>query len=282
MVNALSSLLQSTIEPEQARMLALFLFFLPVFFFAYWAVKRGARFSLRPIDAYTALKGLLARAAEAGQPVHLSLGIAGIGDQATADTTAGLNVLEYLAERAAISANPPLVTIANATALPVAQDLLRRAYRRQGYSEEYDPGRVRFVAPSDPTLGSSAVPSPSVYANSPQDAFAYAAGTMQLLSKQKVTANVMLGQFGDEFLLLGETGARRDLTQIGGTSVVSVLPFVYATMSHPLIGEDIYAGGAYLSDKPAHLSSLLAQDILRWVLVAGMGVAIVLRTLGLV
>jgi hypothetical protein len=263
-------------------MLALFLFFLPVFFFAYWAVKRGAHLALRPIEAYSALKGILAHAAEAGQPVHLSLGIAGIGDQATADTTAGLNVLEYLAERAAISASPPIVTVANATALPVAQDLLRRAYNRQGYPEEYDAARARFVAPTDPTLQSSAVPTPAVYAGSPHDAFAYAAGTMQLLSKQKLIANVMVGQFGDEFLLLGETGARANLTQIGGTSAASVLPFVYATMSHPLIGEEIYAGGAYLLDKPAHLSSLLAQDVLRWVLVAGVAVAIVLRTAGLI
>jgi hypothetical protein len=281
-VDALASLLKSTIEPEQARALALFLFFLPVFFFAYWAVKRGLHLSLRPIDAFSALKGLLARAAEAGQPVHLSVGIAGIGDQATADTTAGLTVLEYLAERAAISASPPIVTIAHPTALPVAQDLLRRAYRRQGYPEEYDPTRVRFIAPPNPTLPSPALPSPSVYATSPQDAFAYAAGTMRLLNQHKLIANVMIGQFGDEFLLLGETGARRNLDQIGGTSTVSTLPFVYATVSHPLIGEEIYASGAYLSDKPAHLSSLMAQDILRWSLVAGIAVAILLRTLGLV
>ena len=280
-MDALTSLLTSTIGPDQARMLALFLFFLPVFFFAYWAVKRGAQLTLRPIDAYSALKGLLARAAEAGQPVHLSVGIAGIGDQNTADTTAGLIVLEYLAERAAISASPPIVTIANPTALPVAQDLIRRAYRRQGYPEEYDPARVRFIAPTNPTQSSAALPIPALYANTPQDAFAYAAGTMRVLNQHKLTANVMVGQFGDEFLLLGETGARRNLDQIGGTSTVNTLPFVYATVAHPLIGEEIYAGGAYLSDRPAHLSSLAAQDVLRWVLVAGMGVAIVLRTMGL-
>lgn len=281
MVDALLSLLQSTIGPEQARMLALFLFFLPIFFFAYWATKRGAHLALRPIDAYDALKGLLSRAAEAGQPVHLSLGVAGIGDQATADTAAGLTILEYLADRAAVSASPPIVTIANPTALPVAQDLLRRAYRRQGLPEEYDAKRVRFVAP-DPALYTGVSPNPAIYAGGPNDAFAYAAGTMQLLSKHKLIANVMVGHFGDEFLLLGETGAQHRLDQIGGTSATDVLPFVYATMSHPLIGEEIYAGGAYLSDKPAFLSSLLAQDIMRWSLVAGMALAIVFRSLGLI
>ena len=71
MVDALLSLLQSTVEPEQARTLALFLFFLPIFFFAYWAVKRGAHLTLRPIEAYSALKGLLARrgSRSAGPPV---------------------------------------------------------------------------------------------------------------------------------------------------------------------------------------------------------------------
>ena len=281
MVNALLSLLQSTILPDQARLLALFLFFLPIFFFAYWAVKRGARLSLRSIAAYDALKGLLSRAAESGQPIHLSVGIAGIGDQATADTTAGLTILQYLAERAAISGNPPLVTIAHPTALPVAQDVLRRAYHQQGVPAEYDPLRVRFIAP-DPSLYSGASPNPAIYAGNPNDAFAYAAGTMQLLSQHKLAANVLVGRFGDEFLLLGETGAQHHLDQIGGTSATGVLPFVYATMTHPLIGEEIYAGGAYLSDLPAHLSSLMAQDLMRWALVVGVVLAIVLKTVGLI
>jgi hypothetical protein len=57
---------------------------------------------------------------------------------------------------------------------------------------------------------------------------------------------------------------------------------VYATVTHPLIGEEIYAGGAYLSNKPAHIGSLFAQDMLRWFLVAGVVIAIALKTLGLV
>lgn len=252
-------------------MLALLCLFLPVFFFTYWAVKRGAQFSLRNISGYALIKSLPGRAAEAGQPVHLSVGIAGIGDQFTADTTAALYVLDYLAERGAVSGSPPLVTVANPTALPVAQDLLRRAYRRQGYAEDYDPTRARFIAPD-----------PALYTSSRADGFPYAVGAMQIIDQHPLVANVLVGRFGDEFLLLGEAGARRNLMQIGGTSAERVLPFVQATMTHPLIGEEIYAGGAYLSDKPAHLSSLFAQDVLRWTFVAGAIVGIVLKTAGLI
>ncbi len=268
-MDALISLLRSTIELKQAQQLALFLIFLPIFFFAYWAVKRGAQLSLRAIPAYDALKRLLAQSAEAGRPVHLSLGTGGIGDQATADTMAGLTVLEYVADRAAVSATPPLVTLANPTALFAAQDILRRAYSRHGYPEEYDSARARLIAPN-PALAAEG------------EKLAYGAGTMRIISRHGLVANVMLGRFGEEFLLLGEPGAQRGITQIGGTSSERVLPFVRATVDYPLVGEEIYAGGAYLSNKPAHLSSLLAQDVMRWVLALGLVAGALLKTAGVI
>ncbi len=272
-MDTLFSLLQSTIGTDQARQLVLLLLFLPLFFFAYWAVKRGLKISLRPIASYTALQSLLAQSAETGQPVHVSLGVSGIADQFTADTMAGLTTLEYVADRSAISASPPIITVANPTALPAAQDVLRRAYVRHGYAEEYDPARARFIAPNS-VLNSATFPT------SQGDATAYAAGTMRLLAQQKLTANVMVGRFGDEFLLLGEVGAQRGIIQIGGTSAERVLPLVYATVQHPLIGEEIYAGGAYLLQKPAHLSSLFAQDLMRWVLTGIVLIAVLFKALG--
>ncbi len=292
-MDALLSLLRSTIQTDQAWMLVLFLLFLPLFFFAYWAIKRGMQLSLRPIASFQALKTILGQAAEAGQPIHLSLGIAGIGAEHTADTTAGLYVLEYVADRAVVSAIPPIITLANPTVLPVAQDYMRRAYRRHGYEEEYDSTRARFVAP-DPRLSTDVQPAVPAQPNpidalvhgtspsNPIDAFAYAAGTMRMLTQQRLAANVMVGTFGDEFLLLGETGAQQNLNQIGGTSVVSVLPFVFTSVENPLIGEEIYASGAYLSNRLAHVSSLFAQDVMRWLMIVIILVGIVLKTIGLI
>ena len=42
---------------------------------------------------------------------------------------------------------------------------------------------------------------------------------------------------------------------------------LYATAHEPLIGEELYAGGAYIDAGPMHVSSLQAQDVVRWVLV---------------
>jgi hypothetical protein len=80
----------------------------------------------------------------------------------------------------------------------------------------------------------------------------------------EVEANVMVGDFGDEYLLMGETAARRGAGHIGGTSHPNTLPFIYASAEETLLGEEIYAAGAYLQQKPTHLGSLMSQDAMRW------------------
>jgi hypothetical protein len=55
---------------------------------------------------------------------------------------------------------------------------------------------------------------------------------------------------------------------------------LYVTAQEPLIGEELYAGGAYIQAGPLHLASVRAQDIMRWVLVAGILVGAVLKLAG--
>ncbi len=254
----------SGINSQQALMLAVFLpFLIPFFYFLYRAPRSRTGPRLRAIPAYDSLKKLMARAAETGQAVHVSVGTAGVSSAQTADTLAGLYTLEFLADRAANSDIPPLVTVTEPTALPAALDQLRRAYERQGYPDEHRVEHARFIAPP---VNGSAVP--------------YAAGVMDILNHEPVTANVMLGAFGDEFLLMAEPGAQRGAFQIGGTSNPSVLPFVYLTMTEPILGEEIYASGAYLLERIGHYTSLIAQDIFRVFVVVVVILVVIARTLG--
>jgi hypothetical protein len=249
----------------QAAMFAVFVpFLIPFFYMLYRSLRARTRPALRTIPAFESLKKLLSRAAETGQAVHVSIGTAGIESAQTAQTLAGLNTLEFLGDRAANSDVPPLVTVTNPTALPIALDQLRRAYERQGYPDEFHLTQARFIAPP---VNNSAVP--------------YATGVMNVLNHEPLTANVMVGLFGDEFLLMTEPGAQRGAFQIGGTSEPDVLPLVYLTMSQPLLGEEIFAAGAYLLGRAEHYASLLAQDIYRVVLVMLVLVIVLLRTLGL-
>lgn len=302
MFSFLTDLLTATgIGDLQAAMIAVFLpFLIPFFYLLYRAPRSTSRLLLRSIPAYDSLKKLLSRAAETGQAVHVSVGTAGIGGSKTADTLAGLYTLEFLADRAANSDVPPLVTVADPTTLPAAMDQIRRAYERQGYPDEFRLDQARLLAPpvnsgaATPTFnggyvtpafnGSSMTPTFSGSSVTPAfngSAVPYAAGVMDVLNHEKVTANVMVGAFGDEYLLMAETGAQRGMFQVGGTSDPNVLPFVYLTMSQPIMGEEIYAAGAYLLERAGHYTSLIAQDIFRIGMVLLVILVVIVRTLGL-
>ncbi|MBI2845870.1 MAG: hypothetical protein HYX86_04925 [Chloroflexi bacterium] len=245
------------ISLESAILLSFFLsFFALLLVYNRRAREEIARPALRSISAFAELDRYLAAAIEKGQAVHLSLGTQGIGAVATADTLAGLEVLERVADRLAGVGVPLIVSVADPTLFPVAQEILRRVYTRLGYGEGYDPRQVRLISP---------------------ERAAYAAGAMGIISREKIGANILVGSFGEEFLLLGENGARRGIKQIGGTSSPQILPLVQVTMDEPLWGEEIYAGGAYLSAKPGHLASLRVQDWLRGAII----LAVVLGVLAL-
>ena len=238
--------------------LVLFLLILPILFFLASRVKAGKTGKLRDLPGMEELPNAVGHSAETGQPLHISVGVAGVGGIATAETWAGLTLLAQMADKAAACDTPLIVTVADATVLPIAQDILRRAYARQGNPDGYDPTQVRFIAPN-PT--------------------AYAAGVMGLLAREPLTANVMVGAFGDEYLLMGEIGARRGVHQIVGAADPQTLPFVYASADHTLIGEEMFAAGAYTGRSPVQIGSLLTEDWARWVVIAAIVVVAVVKIL---
>lgn len=223
-------------------LIGLFVFF---FFIARVALVRF-RPTLRSLSGYQALPGQLSRAVEAGQSLHLSLGTGGIGGSDAATTLAGLAILESLAEEAAATDAPPIVTVADPTTLVLAQDVLRRAYIHQGNPRGYDPRSVRYVAAS---------PLP------------YAAGVMEILSNEDAEANVMAGVFGPEAAFIADEGSRQGLTQVAGAADLAPLAVLYPTANHLLVGEEMFAAGGYVGEQPARIGSLMAQDWMRWILV---------------
>jgi hypothetical protein len=238
--------------------LVLLLLILPVLFYLTSRARAGKGGELRSLSGMEQLPGLVGRSAETGQSLHVSVGVAGVGGAATAETWAGLTLLEQLADQAAASDTPLIVTVADATVLPVAQDIVWRAYVRSGNPGGYDSTQVRLIAP---------------------EPMAYAAGVMGLLGREPLTANVMVGSFGDEYLLMGEAGARQGVHQIVGAADPRTLPYVYATADEALVGEEMFAGGAYTKRLPIQIGSLLAEDWARWAIAAAILVLAILKIL---
>jgi hypothetical protein len=223
-----------------------------------WRARRGARYPLRRIAAFEAMRGFTNTIAERGKAIHLSLGSAGIGGEHTAALTAGLSVLRHLAERGAALETSPIVTVADPVLLLVAQDALCRAHERMGHATQYRSTNVQLVAP---------------------DPVAYAIGAQDVISDPEVDANVIVGALGDEYLLMGEAGAQRGIPQVVGANAVDVQPFMAATADHVLLGEEMFAAGAYLSGDPDQVASLRAQDVLRVAMAVAIVVGVVVKTL---
>jgi hypothetical protein len=131
---------------------------------------------------------------------------------------------------------------------------------------------------ADSPAGGGAEAAQQVRLIAPQPA-AYAAGVMNILDSDEVDGTVLVGKFGDEYLLMGETAARHRMAHIGGASDPNTLPFIYASAQETLLGEEIYAAGAYLKHIPAHVGSLVAQDTMRWVVALVMLGGVLIATL---
>lgn len=231
---------------------------------ALWAgMRRGLAPDWRAIPAFETIRRLASEAAEDGRPVHLSLGRAGISDVNAMESVSALNVLDFMTRQPAVTLATPIVTTGNAATLLVAQDVMSRPYVERDHLAQFDPLNARFIG------GGAADPGA-----------AYAAGVLDLLDRRAVGASFMLGHFGDEVLLAGEAAVRNGIPQVAGSGSLAALPSMALSTDKLLMGEDLYAAGAYLSRGTALQAALAAQDAARWLMAAGIIVLVVLRTLG--
>ena len=250
-------LAQTTVVNETALVLGLL--FLSFMLLSLWRVGAGFVPDLRPIAAFAAMSGAVENAAESALPLHVSAGAGTFGDAMTAQTLAGLAVVEGLAQPAATSGARLLVSTASPLLLPLVEGMQREAYAAAGYPQDYTPDQVCFLS---------------------DNRNAYAFGVARLVREERAAMSILAGDFSDEYLLAAEPAAVAGAEQIAGTGNVRTLPFVVATASQALLGEELFAAGAYLSRKATAIASLLAQDQVRLLLVGMILAGVVLETLG--
>ncbi len=216
--------------------------------------------SFRKIRGYEALLKALERAVESGERVHLSLGTGSLIGTDSAAAFAGLVVLTEIAKVTSLSDRPVVVSTGDGAMAIVAQDTLRSAYREAGALDRYEPISARMLGPTP---------------------FSYAANIPILLESERVSANVLLGAFGAEGALAADFGERKQTFVMAGTEDIQSQALLYAVAEYPLIGEEVFAGGAYLDVSPAHRASLRVQDTVRFIIVGGILIGLLLNLLGI-
>jgi hypothetical protein len=208
--------------------------------------QKRKRLPMRSLPAFQDIREEIGCAAEQGKPIHIALGSGGVNDEDSITSLAGFQVVEGIVDAAVSYQISPIITVGNPTLLPLAQDILRRAHERHQMMDLYDPGCVRFVAPSP---------------------IAYAGGTAYTVASEDLTASVMMGSFQAEASLIADAGARSDLPHLAGAADPAAVGALYPTVDRLAVGEELYAAGAQLTGKRSQLAGLVAQDILRLVIV---------------
>ncbi len=221
------------------------IFFSLIIIFAVVHRKR-TDWHLRTITAYAKLERAIGLAVEAGTRIHISLGRGNISGMQGGSALVGLSVLERVARAASISDRPPVATSGDGTLGILSQDTLHSGLRAIGAESQYDStyGQVSGLTP-----------------------FSYAAGTLPVIYDEHVSACFLSGHFESEVALITDAAERSGSLTLAGSDSITAQAILYATAQEPLIGEELYAAGAFVRAGDTHLSSLRAQDVLRWTLV---------------
>ena len=183
----------------------------------------------------------------------------GIDDITEIQTIASMLILGKVAETVALYKTPILVPCRIPFVMTVAEEMVRQAYYNVGMPEDHRPENISFIS---------------------DEQFAYTAGVNGIMLREKPAANIMLGRFFAESLILSETGFQSGAIQVAGTAEVTQLPFFIAACDYTLIGEEMFAASAYLSRDAKLLSNLKATDYYKILIVGVILAGSVLATFG--
>jgi hypothetical protein len=222
-------------------------------------LRRRSPAVFRRIEAYERLNRAIGLAVEGGTRLHVSIGRGNLFTARGGSALAALAMLRRLSEQTSLSDQPPVVTSGDASLAILSQDTLQSGFRAAGAEDQYrfTDGRLTGLTP-----------------------FAFAAGTLPVMRDEHVSANVVIGNLGAEAALLAEAADSEETDLIAASDNLSAQSVLYAASQEPLIGEELFAAGAYLGAGGTHDASLQTQDVLRWLVILAILGGAALKFLG--
>jgi hypothetical protein len=225
---------------------------------AYFSYRRHvSRMRLRTIPGIAAIEEAVGRATEQGRPIVFTTGWG--GDIQRPTTLAALNLLRFVAGKAASYGCRILFPTHDPVIAEAAKEIIRTAYNEAGHPDQFREDDVTFVSPSQ---------------------FGYASGVDGIVSREKPGAIFLFGTFEGEALILAETGNINGALQIAGTDSTIQLSFFIIACDYTLIGEELFTASAYLTDDQRVRSSMYAQDLIRAIVVTLLILLPILAMLG--
>ena len=231
------------------------LFSFAILLYTRWA-KQGKSLFVRKIPGLDAVEEAVGRATEMGKPV---LFVPGLQEIDEIETIAAISILGRVAKITATYDTPLMVPVRYPMVLAAGQEVVEQAFVEVGKADMYNKDIVRYVA---------------------GEQFAFSATVNGMMMRDRPAANIYMGAFFAESLLLAETGNAAGSIQIAGTARPEQLPFFIAACDYTLMGEELYAASSYLSHEPLMLGGLKGQDAIKILIIAVILIGVVLMTFG--
>lgn len=205
--------------------------------------RGGKQLFIRRIPGLSAIDEAVGRATEMGRPMMFVTGLSAVD----IDSLQALAIAQHVGRLAAKYGSRMIVPVVDPMLMTIAQEVTREAWKAEGREDAYRPEDVRFLSDQQ---------------------FAYAAGVIGLMNREKVASSFFFGYFYGEALLLSESGLEVGAVQVAGTPATTQIPFFLVSCDYTVIGDEYYAASAYLTREPTLLGSLVGQDICKALLIA--------------
>ncbi len=216
--------------------------------------------SFRSIRAFIRIQRAARLVVEDGTRLHFSLGSGNLLSQAGASALSGLALLRRLGEFSSLSDRPSFATSGTGLLNLLTQDTLRAAHAAVAVDQNFDMSNARMTGITP---------------------FSYVAGVMPMIRDENISSNIIIGNFGSEVGLLIDAAERQNATVIAASESLTAQAVLFASSPETLIGEELFAAGAYLNADSLHSASLLLQDIMRWLIIFALLVGAGLKLVGM-
>jgi hypothetical protein len=223
-------------DPARTTLLVGILLFLALLVINILRARSGGSFFIRPLAGLQALDEAIGRATEMGRKI---LYMPGLGDMSEVGTLASITIMSRVARKVAELGCDMEVPCYDPMVMAIMDGVARQAYREVGREHDYKVGSIHYVSAQQ---------------------FAYVAAVTGIMVRDRPAANVYMGSFYAESLFLAETGNLTGAIQIAGCDKPTQLPFFVCACDYTLLGEELFAAGAYIGKEPMQLATIAAQD----------------------
>jgi hypothetical protein len=199
--------------------------------------------TIKTISAIEAINEGIGRAIEQNKPVHFEMGAKGgqLYSQNVGLLTSALEILKYTTKICARLESKIIVHMpGQSESIPLVESIVRDALMTEGMSDMTEITDLRYYGFE--TVG-------------------FLQAVVSSYENEGVGLNIFVGQCYSEAFPILESAMIRGALCIGGTAAWEyTLGFALMT-DHILLGEELYAAGALVSEDPVMISSIASTDI---------------------